>query len=312
MIKPQLAIAAKDFSFMLLGKECCEVKIDGYRVIIEKTGDKVKIYNRNLEDVSAKLPHLIDQFKALPGDVTLDGEVCYVTGFVKVEKLNVPLVDFSRTATVMQSNPFKAVAEQKNGKLTFIAFDMLASQGIPMIGFSDFIRRQSLEAVIEYFEVVKESKTITITPRWTDVAPVEKLIGLGCEGVMIKDLAASYKPGSRNRAWKKVKANATADVVIMGFKEGNSKYKGQIGSIEFGQYKNGILTKRGFCSGMDDVDRKKISENRNAFLGKVIEVRFFGQSGKDKNGLRHPQIVTHGRDIVRTDKKPEDCTWETV
>jgi ATP-dependent DNA ligase len=74
----------------------------------------------------------------------------------------------------------------------------------------------------------------------------------------------------------------------MGYKEGQNGFTGMVGAIVFGQYdETGALTERGRCSGMDLATRREISENRDGFLGSVIEV---AHHGVIKNKLRHPQF----------------------
>ena len=52
---------------------------------------------------------------------------------------------------------------------------------------------------------------------------------------------------------------------------------------------------------MSDAIRLDVSEDRGAYLGKVIEVRY--QYIGDKGRLRHPNFVRW-----RDDKPPDECT----
>lgn len=108
-------------------------------------------------------------------------------------------------------------------------------------------------------------------------------------------------------------------------------YHHQIGAIKYGQYvphdkwvalgkpkahgyftetdQDGnevryYLVEMGQCSGMDSEFRQAISENRDYYLGKVIEVKANGRF-EDTGKLRHPQFMR-----FREDKNVEDCRWE--
>jgi ATP-dependent DNA ligase len=125
----------------------------------------------------------------------------------------------------------------------------------------------------------------------------------GGEGMMVKNTTARYV-GKRSTAWLKVKVEETLDAVITGYKPGQGKYFGTIGAIVFSQFDaDGNLVERGACSGMDDATRYEIGNNRDEFLGKVIEVKHFGYvSEAEVDGLRHPNFVR-----FRTDKAAKDC-----
>ena len=129
-----------------------------------------------------------------------------------------------------------------------------------------------------------------------------------------------YKDGNLWN-WSKRKAEPTTDLIIIGYTEGRpgktGKMLGKVGALKLGlyippymdEYATGgtvMLGNRMFsyvcnCSGMDDAVRDEITANRDAYLGKVVEVRYqyVGSGG----GLRHPRFVR-----FRDDKRPEECT----
>lgn len=61
----------------------------------------------------------------------------------------------------------------------------------------------------------------------------------------------------------------------------------------------------GQTSGMSDEIRKMLSENRDKYMFKVIEVQANGITSFETGALRHPRFVR-----MRPDKSPEQCTWE--
>jgi len=110
-----------------------------------------------------------------------------------------------------------------------------------------------------------------------------------------------YKDGNLLN-WAKRKAEPTADLVIIGYTDGRpgktGKMLGKVGALVLGLHGGQVVCN---CSGMDDVVRDEITANKDAYLGRVVEVRYqyVGSGG----GLRHPRFVR-----FRDDKRAEECT----
>lgn len=80
-------------------------------------------------------------------------------------------------------------------------------------------------------------------------------------------------------------------------------YYGWIGSITFGQYKDGELIQVGNTSGIKDEMRKEFTENKEKYIGLVAEV---GSMEQLKNGsLREPRFLK-----IRQDKNAFECIVE--
>lgn len=60
----------------------------------------------------------------------------------------------------------------------------------------------------------------------------------GLEGVVTKRLTAPYQPGIRSRHWIKTPLNQTTEVIIAGWKPGEGRRAGTIGSLVLGAYDN--------------------------------------------------------------------------
>ena len=57
------------------GEAAFEWKVDGARIQVHKAGTTVRIYSRNLNEVSAALPELVELVQTLPAaELILDGE----------------------------------------------------------------------------------------------------------------------------------------------------------------------------------------------------------------------------------------------
>lgn len=161
------------------------------------------------------------------------------------------------------------------------------------------------------------------------------------EGLIIKNINAIYEQ-KRTKSFVKMKAHKTYDCVIMNYEEPSEAYDGKelktweywmntktdkivlgghygesdmtpvskfyamgwIGAIDFGVWKEGKLVQVGRASGMNEEVRKEISENKEKYLGTVIEVMAQGIINKDTGSLQHPRFIQ-----FRPDKNSEQCTF---
>src|SRR5437899_3897360 len=76
-IKPMLAKTAADVEEALaeLGPASFEYKLDGVRIQVHKNADKVRVYSRTLNDITAELPTVVDISTSMDmSEVILDGE----------------------------------------------------------------------------------------------------------------------------------------------------------------------------------------------------------------------------------------------
>src|SRR3954463_9143461 len=76
-IAPMLASTAPDVAAALqrTGPAAVEWKLDGARIQAHRSAAGVRIFTRTLDDVTARLPEIVDAVAALPGaSFVLDGE----------------------------------------------------------------------------------------------------------------------------------------------------------------------------------------------------------------------------------------------
>lgn len=113
------------------------------------------------------------------------------------------------------------------------------------------------------------------------------------EGYVLKD----RQDRSDNRWWHKIKPQLTADLRIIGYIMGDpaGKYAGLVGSLCLASDSGKILCK---CSGMTDAERFEFSTNRDAHLGKIVEVAYTEVS---ERSLRHPRFIR-----IRDEKSSTD------
>jgi ATP-dependent DNA ligase len=308
--EPMLARAAeeetlstKDWAGWLL-----EPKHDGMRAIVSRTDDGVEIYSRTGKSQKGKCPHLEKVFMDLPVGTILDGAIALVTGHTSVRSKLVPLVDFNKTMRIMGSAADKAVARQNEfGKVSFIIFDVIEynGNGAQATGITQAVRSDVCNKI--------ELPFVVHNPQYFADFPgvYAELIDAKVEGAILKNIHGTYKEGNRSKDWLKVKSAKTFDVVVSGFTDGQGKYEGQIGAVEFGAYfDDGGFVYVGRCSGMTDAERRYFTDIRDdkTYIDTpiVIEVKANEMVGSGEYRTpRHPQYQH-----IRTDRTPESCLME--
>ncbi len=176
-----------------------EMKFDGYRLVVRIEGDDVRLYTRNGHDWSAKLPHLVDAFRALPAKwAWVDGEI------VMLDREGIP--------------NFQALQNAFDGERTqdivFYAFDL------PFIGQRDLrqepltVRRALLQQLMDTTEDdhLRFSEALEAAP--SDL--VATACKMGLEGIMAKRLSSPYV-SRRTNTWVKVKCARRQEFAIVGY-----------------------------------------------------------------------------------------------
>ena len=284
-----------------------ELKYDGSRYLCVGTPEGGRFFSRKKSEnkknpemlgmpveKTANVPHLSEAFKKLP--FIVDGEVFY------------PGKKSNDVTKIMGADPEKAVARQEgeHGWLHYMVYDILYYKGRDVRGFPWYERRNMLEEA--YSEYLSGHELIHLSDVYYTEPEKRRLLKWAEEhneeGIMLKNKNGIYLSDKRpEHNWYKVKGEITYDVVIMGYEPGKGKYEGMIGSIVFGLYKDGKLTKAGTCSGMTDTMRQELTVNGESYTGKVIEIKAMERT--DKGLFRHPRFIR-----FRNDKNAKDCLWE--
>jgi bifunctional non-homologous end joining protein LigD len=188
-----------------------EGKFDGYRMLVEVDGGRLRLQTRNGRDVSREYPQL-QQLATILADhhAILDGEV------VALDSHGVP--NFSE-----MQNRARATRVQ------FWAFDVLSLDGRSLLRAQYRDRRRVLETL--------SAATGLIVPPLLDGAGPEALAySRKCkwEGVVAKKWDSTYQPGRRSAAWVKDKNWNTQEAVIGGWRKGEGGRSSGIGALLLG------------------------------------------------------------------------------
>jgi ATP-dependent DNA ligase len=202
-----------------------EPKWDGFRAIVFRGAGKVYIQSRDLRPLDRYFPELHEGLAAaLPDDCVIDGEIVIATG---------KGLDFDLLQLRLHPAASRAAKLAKETPSSFVAFDLLAADGVDLRGLPFEKRRARLEKLLAR---VKPPVHLTPMTRDRGVATdwLERFEGAGLDGVMAKPASGSYEPGKR--VMFKIKHARTADCVVAGFrwhKDGEGK---RVGSLLLGLY----------------------------------------------------------------------------
>jgi len=145
------------------------------------------------------------------------------------------------------------------------------------------VRYQELRSrVVPGLQWVRVVPRSVVPPDWDTIKGLhDEYAAQGYEGAMVKDTSAPYRFG-RGTEVMKLKAFHDVDLEIEGFVEGTGKHEGKLGSVVVSY--EGVEVQVG--SGWSDELREEVWADREAFLGRVIEVRY--QEVTPDGSLRFP------------------------
>ncbi len=209
-----------------------ETKFDGARAQIHKKGKEIWIYTRRLENITKQFPDLVEFAKKC-----IKAKECIIEGELMAfdTKTSKPLPFQVLSQRIHRKYDIEQMAREIPVQMHL--FDAIYVDGRHLFDLPLEKRRKMLENIISPIEGRFDLAEQLITK---DLITAEKFykkaIEAGQEGVMVKNLEASYQPGRRVAGgWLKVKPTLeTLDVAIIGGLWGTGKRAGWIGSLILG------------------------------------------------------------------------------
>lgn len=187
-----------------------EYKYDGARVQVHKNGEEVRVFTRRLVDVTDQFPDVV---RAVRSRVTaerciLDGEL---VGYDPETNEPVPFQQFSRR--IKRKYEVERLAEEI--PVVFYAFDVLFD-GEPTLDEPLRRRLDRLDGLLDPKPRSVERAAHLVPEEVADAdAFYREALEAGHEGVMLKNLDASYEPSRRVGTMAKVKpVMETLDLVV--------------------------------------------------------------------------------------------------
>jgi bifunctional non-homologous end joining protein LigD len=303
MIRPMLATLSKD---VVTGSEWVfEEKYDGIRAIAERRSERVRLWSRTGQDLTAGFAAVADAIRALPDDdLTLDGE----------------LVMFDR-AGVSRFQLLQRRGVDPRLRSVYVVFDCLRSRG-----------RDLVRAPLEQ----RRERVLALVPRRAGaLMPSRRLRGDGAralatarargwEGIIAKLRSAPYEPGIRSKAWRKVKVRGESEFVIGGY-TAPSGARTHLGALLVGLYDSSKLRFVGKVgTGYTQETLRELGAKLRRLRTEatpfepaprmrdvtwtrpelVAQIAYAEWTADGK--LRQPAFLG-----LRDDKKPRECTWRS-
>ncbi|HNF05503.1 MAG TPA: ATP-dependent DNA ligase [Mycobacterium sp.] len=313
----QTSTGVGDALHRLGGEAVFEAKLDGARVQIHRSGDEVTVYTRSLDDVTARLPEVVEATLALPvTDLIADGEAIALRPDLRPHRFQVTASRFGRSVDV--------AAARAAQPLSVFFFDVLHLDGTDLLDEPAHVRAAALDAVVPPHHRVDR---LVIADTVAAQEFLDRTLAAGHEGVMAKSLSSPYEAGRRGAGWLKVKPVHTLDLVVLAVEWGSGRRTGKLSNIHLGARDpaGGFVmlgkTFKGMTDAMLDWQTVRFTELATGPLDQyvvplrpeqVVEIAFDGVQGSSRYpggmALRFARVVRY-----RDDKGPAEAdTVDTV
>jgi DNA ligase-1 len=217
-ILPMLASTAADVAEAVAEFEqsAVEWKLDGIRIQIHRRGDEVRIYTRNLNQITSALPGVVRAVRRLPAEqLILDGEALWMGADGPAS--------FQDTVSRIDADA------PPEGVVTFL-FDLLHLDGEDLLDVALRQRAARLRELAPHLAIRGE---FTSDPAQAQQV-LDEALAAGHEGVVVKDAGSVYAAGRRGKAWRKVKPVRTYDLVVLGAEWGHGRRQGTLSNLHLG------------------------------------------------------------------------------
>jgi DNA ligase-1 len=225
-VAPMLAQVAADVDEALevLTGAAFEWKMDGARIQVHKHGDDVRIFTRGLNDVTAAIPEIADEARALRAEqLVLDGEAIAFTPGGRPHPFQTTMRRFGRKLDVERT--------RRQLPMRAFYFDCLLRDGAALAHLPARERFDALAAVVPAAQTIPRLVTGS---RDAASAFYDEAVAQGHEGLMAKSLDAPYEAGNRGASWLKIKRAHTLDLVVLAAEWGHGRRHGKLSNLHLG------------------------------------------------------------------------------
>ncbi|HLH27301.1 MAG TPA: ATP-dependent DNA ligase, partial [Acidimicrobiales bacterium] len=218
-LRPMLAQSAPSAAEALarICPAAVEWKVDGVRVQIHRRGPEVRVFTRNLADVTSRLPEVVRAVAGGPPTFVLDGELIALDAGGRPRRFQETMGRFANEGT-------PAVT------LTTFLFDCLHLDGEDLI---DRPEAERFAALAGAFAPLAILRAVLDEPAAAE-AFLDDALAAGHEGIMVKALDAPYEAGRRGAGWLKVKRALTLDLVVLAAEWGHGRRRGYLSNLHLG------------------------------------------------------------------------------
>jgi len=313
-IKMMLAQLGESIAASLgeIGTAAIEWKYDGARVQIHKDGERIRVFSRRLENVTASLPEIVQAARSIRAEsAILDGEAVAVGSDGRPQAFQQILKRFRRKYNVQ-----KLAAQIP---LRLFLFDLIYLDGESLVDRPLRERRALLERITN--PDILAGQILSSSEQDAEQA-YRQALDAGHEGLILKNPQSVYAPGKRGKNWLKIKpVMETLDLAVIGAKWGEGRRASLFGSYRLAcrEDETGNLLDVGWvATGINDETLSELTEMFRELViaekGMEMEIKpavifevAYEEIQKSPNyssgyALRFPRLVR-----VRDDKSLEEA-----
>ena len=225
-VQPMLAASAATVEEALAatGPASVEWKLDGARIQVHRNGDDVRVFTRNLNDVTDRLPEVVEVVRTFAArSFVLDGETIGLADDALPRRFQDTMSRFGRDDATSHSLT-----------LTAFFFDVLHLDGDDLLDLPLHNRAVILTSLVGPWRVPAVETNDPVVAE----AFLADALATGHEGVMVKALDARYDAGRRGATWRKVKPVRTLDLVVLAAEWGHGRRRGLLSNLHLGARDN--------------------------------------------------------------------------
>jgi DNA ligase-1 len=228
-VAPMLAQPASDVHEALealTGEVAFEWKMDGARIQVHKLGELVRVFTRNLNEVTAVVPEIVADVHLLPVEqIVLDGEAITFAPTGRPHAFQTTMRRFGRKLDVEQL--------QESLPIRAYYFDCLRLNEEALVDRPARERVAALERTLPAALLIPRR----VTRDGAEASAFyDESLAQGHEGLMAKSLDAPYEAGNRGASWLKIKRVHTLDLVVLAAEWGHGRRQGKLSNLHLGAF----------------------------------------------------------------------------
>jgi DNA ligase 1 len=294
----------------------CEYKYDGIRLQMHKFDNKVRLFSRNLVDITYAFPELvkaaIESTIRTPDTTTIHNQVDFILdGELIALKNDRPLHFQELQKRLRRKNVTDDITTEI--PIYYIVYDIMYFKDNQVLKKS-LLDRKNILSTISFKKPIINSSYKILDSIEQIIAIFNESKDIGHEGLVVKDPLSQYHPGKRGRYWMKLKKELdTIDAVIVIAEYGHGKRAGVLSDYTFA-----VIDEEEEDD--DDDDYKNLNNNNNNYLEnsrlKTIGKAYSGLTDKEidemTERLREIIIEDNGNRIL---VKPEivlEVAFDTI
>jgi DNA ligase-1 len=293
----------------------CEYKYDGIRLQMHKFDNKVRLFSRNLVDITYAFPELvkaaIESTIRTPDTTTIHNQVDFILdGELIALKNDKPLHFQELQKRLRRKNVTDDITTEI--PIYYIVYDIMYFKDNQVLKKS-LLDRKNILSTISFKKPIINSSYKILDSIEQIIAIFNESKDIGHEGLVVKDPLSQYHPGKRGRYWMKLKKELdTIDAVIVIAEYGHGKRAGVLSDYTFA-----VIDEE---EEDDDDDDENLNNNNNNYLEnsrlKTIGKAYSGLTDKEidemTERLREIIIEDNGNRIL---VKPEivlEVAFDTI